>query len=80
MEAYTNELGTDSITVHVGSDRTDAEFLKSIKDIFRSKIRVAPDIVFESAEAITKKQFPPMNRKPILFNDLRKCDKIDANI
>ena len=80
VEAYTNELGTDSITVHVGSDRTDAEFLKSIKDIFRSKIRVAPDIVFESAEAITKKQFPPMNRKPILFNDLRKCDKIDANI
>lgn len=71
VEAYTNELGTDSITVRIGSERTDAEFLKSIKDIFRSKIRVAPDIVFESVELIVRKQFPAMCRKPVIFHDLR---------
>ncbi len=71
VEVYTNELGTDDIKVRIGSQRTDEAFAKEIKDIFRSKVRVAPSISFESPEYITKLQFPEMSRKPVKFFDLR---------
>ena len=44
---------------------------KEIKDLFRSKIRVAPTIRFEPAEYISQIQMPPMSRKSIKFFDLR---------
>ena len=46
-------------------------FVKQIKDIFRSKVRVAPDIKFESVELIAQLQMPAMSRKTIKFRDLR---------
>ena len=46
-------------------------FAKEIKDLFRSKVRVAPSINFESAEYIAKIQMPPMSRKIVKFIDLR---------
>lgn len=71
IEVYTNELGTDSITVRVGASRNDPAFLKEIKDMFRSKVRVAPDIIFESPKTIREKQMPSLSRKPVIFNDKR---------
>ncbi len=71
VEVYTNELGTDDIKVRIGSHRSDEAFGKEIKDIFRSKVRVAPQISFDSPEYINKLQFPEMSRKPIKFMDLR---------
>lgn len=71
VEVYTNNLGTDDIKVRIGSDRTDEAFAKEIKDVFRSKVRVAPQISFESPEYIAKLQFPAMSRKPVKFFDLR---------
>lgn len=71
VEVYTNNLGTDDIKVRVGTNRHDESFSKEIKDIFRSKVRVAPEISFESPEYISKLQFPAMSRKPIKFFDLR---------
>ncbi len=71
VEAYTNELGTDEITVRVGAERTDDDFKKTLKDLFRAKTRVAPEIRFESPEYIRKVQWPDGNRKPVLFIDLR---------
>ena len=71
VEVYTNSLGTDDIKVRIGSDHADEAFAKEIKDIFRSKVRVAPQISFESPEYIAKLQFPAMSRKPIKFVDLR---------
>lgn len=71
VEVYTNNLGTDDIKVRIGSDRTDEAFAKEIKDIFRSKVRVAPQISFESPEYITQLQYPAMSRKPVKFFDLR---------
>jgi phenylacetate-CoA ligase len=46
--------------------------VKQIKDLFRSKVRVAPDIIFEPIELITRKQMPPLSRKLIKFFDYRE--------
>lgn len=71
VEVFTNSLGTDQIQIRVGSKNHSDEFVKQIKDIFRSKVRVAPDIKFESAELIAQLQMPPMSRKTVKFFDLR---------
>jgi len=72
VEVYTNQLGTDGIRILVGSRNTGDMFLKQIKDLFRSKIRVAPDIIFEPIELIARKQLPPVSRKVIKFFDYRE--------
>lgn len=71
VEVYTNEIGTDEILVRIGSEDKSEVFAKEIKDLFRSKVRVAPVINFEPAEYISKLQMPPMSRKAIKFIDLR---------
>lgn len=71
VEVYTNELGTDEIVIRIGSDDHSEAFAKEIKDLFRSKVRVAPSINFESTEYIAKIQMPPMSRKSVKFIDLR---------
>lgn len=71
IEVSTNELGTDEILIRIGARRCDEAFAKEIKDLFRSKVRVAPGIRFEAPEAIAKIQMPPMSRKTIKFIDLR---------
>lgn len=72
VEVYTNKIGTDSIIVRIGSRNQSVAFLKEIKDIFRSKIRVAPQIVFEPIELIEKLKHPEMSRKVVKFIDLRE--------
>lgn len=76
IEVYTNTLGTDSIRVVLGCDNRSEEFVKHIKDLFRSKVRVAPDVSFEPWETIAKKQLPPMSRKAIKFVDFRDNSKL----
>ncbi len=71
VEVFTNSLGTDQIQIRIGSNNHTETFIKQIKDIFRSKVRVAPDIKFESAELISRLQMPPMSRKVVKFLDLR---------
>lgn len=72
VEVFTNSLGTDQIQIRIGSDNHTETFVKQIKDIFRSKVRVAPDIKFESVELISRIQMPPMSRKVVKFFDLRQ--------
>jgi phenylacetate-CoA ligase len=72
VEVYTNDIGTDEIVIHIGAVDPPENFDKELKDHFRAKLRVAPNIVVESPEAIHKKQFPEMSRKPITFIDKRK--------
>ncbi len=72
IEVYTNTIGTDSILVKIGSINHTDEFLKQVKDLFRSKIRATPEICFEPIEYIAKIQMPAMSRKPIKFVDLRE--------
>lgn len=71
VEVYTNEIGTDDILIRVGCETVAEHFEKDIKDHFRAKLRVAPQIKFESPEHINKLQFPEMSRKPVLFFDKR---------
>ena len=42
-----------------------------MKDSFRAKLRVAPEIVFEDAAILHKILFPDMSRKPVKFIDKR---------
>ncbi len=72
IEVYTGSLGTDQIMLRIGCDSHDENFEKQIKDIFRSRVRVAPEIIFEPADYIAKKQLPDMSRKTIKFVDLRE--------
>jgi phenylacetate-CoA ligase len=71
IEVYTGELGTDQIVIKVGSSCSDEFFEKELKDLFRSKVRVAPEIIFEPVDYIAKKQMPELSRKQIKFIDLR---------
>lgn len=79
VEVYTNSLGTDSIRVVVGSDNHSDDFVKHIKDLFRSKVRVAPEVDFEPVETIAKKQMPAMSRKVIKFIDYRDTMTVQNN-
>ena len=72
VEVYTNTIGTDGIRILVGSEKHGELFIKQIKDLFRSRIRVAPDVVIEPIELIAKKQMPPTSRKVIKFFDYRE--------
>lgn len=67
-----NEIGTDSIVIWVGTKNPGKELEKEIKDCFRTKLRVAPDVKFFAPQEIAKKQFPEMSRKPITFIDNRQ--------
>lgn len=71
VEVYTNSIETDQVQIKIGSKNHSEEFVKQIKDIFRSKVRVAPDVVFEAPEIIARLQRPPAGRKVIKFIDLR---------
>ncbi|MEG1585798.1 MAG: phenylacetate--CoA ligase family protein [Bacteroidales bacterium] len=72
IEVYTNQIGTDEIVIKIGSHNKTEEFEKRIKDVFRSKVRVAPSILFEPIDLIDKLQKPPMSRKVLKFKDLRE--------
>ena len=71
VEVYTNDIGTDEIVINIGAINPPENFDKDLKDHFRAKLRVAPSIVLDSPENISKRQFPEMSRKPITFIDKR---------
>lgn len=69
----TNDAGTDDVTVKIGL-KVDPDFdaVKELKDRFRSRIRVAPQIEVHPVAEIHKINFPEKSRKPVKFIDLRK--------
>lgn len=73
MVVSDNEYENDHITIKI-SLREQAEFdvVKSLKDHFRARIRVAPDIEICSGNELNKLCFPDINRKPVKFIDNRK--------
>ena len=68
-----SEAGTDEVLVKVGL-RHNPEFdaIKELKDRFRSRIRVAPEIEICPVEQINAINYPPTGRKPVKFIDERK--------
>ena len=71
VEVSTNQLGTDEILVKIGCSNTHFNSEKMIKDHFRAKLRVAPEIEFLEPLEVFKLQTPNNNRKPIIFIDKR---------
>jgi phenylacetate-CoA ligase len=72
VEVSTNDLGTDEVVVFVGCTKGTEIVEKELKDKFRSKLRVTPEIKFTYAEIIQKIQSPELSRKPVKFIDKRK--------
>jgi len=75
VEVYTNAIGTDEIVIHVGSRLVSETFEKQIKDHFRAKLRVAPQILFEPVDYIEKTMNPAGVRKAVRFLDKRNHHK-----
>ncbi len=71
VEVFTNEIGTDELLVYIGCANPSEKLEKEIKDFFRAKLRVAPNIVFADAEKLQKQLMPETSRKPIKFIDKR---------
>ena len=72
VEVSLSEAGTDVVTIKAGLKcKTDFDPVKDLKDRFRSRIRVAPDVVIMPVEEIAKINFPAKSRKPVKFIDLR---------
>ncbi|OFY48543.1 MAG: phenylacetate--CoA ligase [Bacteroidetes bacterium GWF2_41_31] len=72
VEVYTNALGTDEILVKAGIRQTVPGIEKRIKDHFRARLRVAPEILFLSPTEIADIQMHEHSRKPVIFIDKRK--------
>ncbi len=69
----TGDAGTDEVSVTVGLRETPPfDVVKDLKDRFRAKIRVAPQIAIDTVEHVHKVNFPDMSRKPVLIFDDRK--------
>lgn len=71
IEISTNEIGTDEILIRIASNNTSEAFLTEIKDYIRAKLRVTPQIQFESEQVLQPIIFNPLSRKPITFIDKR---------
>ena len=72
IEVSTNEIGTDHILVKLSTKSSVNErFEKELKDHFRAKLRVAPDISIIDKMLLQSIQYPESSRKPILFIDKR---------
>jgi phenylacetate-CoA ligase len=72
VEVYSNDVGIDEIVIHVGCNQAPLEFEKTIKDHFRTKLRVAPQILFEPIESIHKIVQGVSNRKEMRLIDKRR--------
>ena len=68
IEASLDELGNDSVKVIVPDS---FEHIEELKDNFRSRLNVAPEIGRLEVDQISKLKFPKGSRKPQIFRDLR---------
>lgn len=68
-----NDCGNDDIHIRIGlRGEADGNMVKKLKDNFRARLRVAPEITIRPAEEIRQIQMPALNRKPIKLIDNRK--------
>ncbi|MBP5535474.1 MAG: AMP-binding protein [Bacteroidales bacterium] len=73
IEVSTNDTGTDEVLVKVGlKGEPPVDPVKELKDRFRSRIRVAPQIVVLPCSEIEAINHPQNSRKPVKFIDLRR--------
>lgn len=64
---------TDDVAITIGlKNHPDFDVVKDLKDRFRAKIRVAPQIIIDEVENIRQVNFPAMSRKPVTLIDKRQ--------
>lgn len=71
IEISSNDIGTDEILIRIFSTDTSEEFVVKLKDYFRARLRVTPQIIFEDELSLQKIIYDPLSRKPITFIDKR---------
>ncbi len=76
VEVRTSEIGTDNLLIKIGTKEPPEPLREIIESQCRTKLRVVPHLEFESPEAVAKIQLPEMSRKPLIFFDYRKSEKI----
>ncbi|WP_289061185.1 AMP-binding protein [uncultured Zobellia sp.] len=72
FEIYHNDIGTDEILIKIASSSADPKLMQAIKDHFRSKLRVSPNIEICPNEEIQKLRMSKLGRKPISVIDKRQ--------
>lgn len=74
VEVSDSEAGTDRVVVKISTNghADDFNLVKDLKDRFRSRIRVAPEVIVLPKNEILAVNFPAKSRKPVKFIDLRK--------
>lgn len=77
-----NEIGADDVTVQIGlryipqgPDGLPLDVVKDMKDRFRARIRVAPEIKIVSVQENNRLLFPEKSRKPVKLIDRRSKNK-----
>jgi phenylacetate-CoA ligase len=73
VEVSTSDNGTDDVLVRIGvkGGHENAELIKEMKNRFRARIRVAPEIEICNAGDLKKIILPDISRKPVKFIDKR---------
>lgn len=73
VKVCNSDAGTDEVLVQVStrSDLSDEFVIKDLKDKFRSRLRVAPQVEVLPFDTIQHINFPAKARKPVKFIDLR---------
>jgi len=71
IELASDDTGEDIIQVKVGAEEPSPALHTKIKDRFRAKLRVSPEVAFTSIDEINKLKFPENNRKSVVFIDKR---------
>ena len=71
IEIYSNSIGTDEILLKIATKSPSEGLLQAIKDHFRSKLRVTPDIEFVAEETVQKLRMSKLGRKPVSVIDRR---------
>jgi phenylacetate-CoA ligase len=69
-----SDAGTDAVIVRISLGDTSirpADAIKQLKDHFRSRLRVTPEVEILPDDVIRQITFPAKNRKPVKFIDER---------
>lgn len=71
IEISTNDLGTDEILLKIATQDPSEKLITDIRDHFRAKLRVTPQLVFEKVEVIEALRKSKTDRKPQVIIDKR---------
>ena len=71
IEIFHNDIGTDEILIKIFAPKASDRLLSKIRDHFRSKLRVSPNIELCTLEEIQQLQLSKLGRKPVSVLDKR---------